>query len=88
MHHIYIHLYVRLIYDINKTYYIKIVLNKEINKFYKDLINNQVNGDTYQDLCKKNNNIDKLCGLSLLIIELEKNITIENNLKDYKRFIR
>ena len=79
MHHIYIHVYVRLIYDINKTYDIQVVLNKEINKFYKDLINNQVNGDTYQDLCKKNNNIDKLCGLSLLIVELEKNITIENN---------
>ena len=29
--------------------------------------------ETYQDLCKKNN-IDKLCGLSLLIVELEKNI--------------
>ena len=79
MHHIYIHLYVLLINDISKKYDINILLNKEINKIYNNLIQKNNQGDTYQDLCNRNNNIDKLCGLTLLISNLEKNNKIDKN---------
>ena len=81
MHHIYIHLYVNLLNDINNKFNIEFLLNKEINSIYTKLMNpiNKMNGETYEDLCNKNNNLDKLCGLSLLISNLEQNIKIDNN---------
>ena len=79
MHHIYIHLYVKLLNDINNQNDIRILLNRELNSSYKKLIENNITGNTYEDLCNKNNKLDKLSGLSILISNLEKNISIENN---------
>ena len=39
---------------------------------YNSLINEKIEGTTYDDLCKKNNNLDKLSGLTILISYLEK----------------
>ena len=78
MHHIYIKLYVKLIYNINKNFNIYILLNKEIETKYLKLLNYKINGDTYDDLCEKNNNLDKITGLSILITHLEKENKINN----------
>ena len=78
MHHIYIKLYVKLIYNINKKFNIYILLNKEIETKYLKLLNFKINGETYDDLCEKNNNLDKMSGLSILITHLEKENKINN----------
>ena len=78
MHHIYIKLYVKLIYNINKNFNIYILLNKEIETKYLKLLNFKINGETYDDLCEKNNNLDKMSGLSILITHLEKENKINN----------
>jgi hypothetical protein len=79
MHHIYIHLYVRLINKVDTKHSINGLLNKEINKIYKKLMTEDIDDRTYDGLCKKNSNIDKISGLSILIAELEKENNIENN---------
>jgi len=78
MHHIYIDLYVKLIYNIGKNFNIYILLNKEIETKYSKLLNFKINGETYDDLCEKNNNLDKMSGLSILITHLEKENKINN----------
>ena len=78
MHHIYIDLYVKLIYNISKRFNIYILLNKEIETKYTKLLNFKIEGETYDDLCNKNNNLDKMSGLSILITHLEKENKINN----------
>ena len=78
MHHIYIDLYVKLIYNIGKNFNIYILLNKEIETKYTQLLNFKIDGETYDDLCNKNNNLDKMSGLSILITHLEKENKINN----------
>jgi hypothetical protein len=78
MHHIYIDLYVKLIYNIGKNFNIYILLNKEIETKYTKLLNFKIEGETYDDLCNKNNNLDKMSGLSILITHLEKENKINN----------
>lgn len=78
MHHIYIDLYVKLIYNISKNFNIYILLNKEIETKYTKLLNFKIEGETYDDLCNKNNNLDKMSGLSILITHLEKENKINN----------
>ena len=78
MHHIYIDLYVKLIYNIGTNFNIYILLNKEIETKYSKLLNFKINGETYDDLCEKNNNLDKMSGLSILITHLEKENKINN----------
>ena len=81
MHHIYIDLYVKLIYNIGKNFNIYILLNKEIETKYLKLLNFKIEGETYDDLCDKNNNLDKMSGLSILITHLEKENKINNGSK-------
>ena len=82
LHHIYIELYVQFINKIKESFDINDILNKELNKKYNSLINEKIEGNTYEDLCKKNNNLDKLSGLTILIAYLEKdNIIICNSEK-------
>ena len=76
LHHIYIELYVQFINKIKESFNINDILNKELTKKYNSLINEKIEGNTYEDLCKKNNNLDKLSGLTILISYLEKNNTI------------
>ena len=78
MHHIYIDLYVKLIYNIGINFNIYILLNKEIETKYTKLLNFKIEGETYDDLCNKNNNLDKMSGLSILITHLEKENKINN----------
>ena len=78
LHHIYIELYVKLLNLINKEHNIHILLNKELEKIYSSLINEDNDNNTYEGLCKKNNNLDKLSGLSILITHLEKANKINN----------
>jgi len=54
LHHIYIELYVKLINMINKKFNINILLNKELEKIYSNLLNEQNNTETYEGLCNKN----------------------------------
>ena len=81
LHHIYIELYVKLINLINKEHNIHVLLNKELEKIYSSLIKEDNNSKTYEGLCNKNNNLDKLSGLSILITHLEKANNINNNSK-------
>ena len=72
LHHIYIELYVKLLN----------LINKELEKIYSSLINEDNDNNTYEGLCKKNNNLDKLSGLSILITHLEKENKINKNSKN------
>jgi len=81
LHHIYIELYVKFINTMKGKYDINIILNKEITNKYNNLLNEKIDGDSYEDLCKKNNNIDKLGGLTILISYLEKDNEINTNSK-------
>ena len=81
LHHIYIELYVELLNSINEKHNINFLLNKILNKIYADLINEKNDSETYENLIKKNNNLDNISGLSILITHLEKKNNIENNSK-------
>ncbi len=81
LHHIYIELYVELLNSINEKHNINFLLNKILNKIYNNLINEKTNSETYEDLIKKNNNLDTISGLSILITHLEKKNNIQNNSK-------
>ena len=81
LHHIYIELYVKLLNNINKKLNINILLNKEIETKYRTLMSTKIKDETYDDLCEKNNNLDKITGLSILISHLENVIKINNDSK-------
>jgi len=79
LHHRYIKLYVSVLKDINSKNKIRIITQK-CDKYYDDFFNKfKVSGSSYEDLCKKNKNIDNIIGLSILITYLEK----ENILLNY-----
>ena len=78
LHHIYIELYVQFINKIKESFNINDILNKELNKKYNLLINEKIVGDTYEDSIR-NNNLDKLSGLTILISYLEKDNNIVCN---------
>lgn len=79
LHHIYIELYVDLINQIKDKFDINILLNKIIDETYNSLMNEKNNDKTYDSLIKKNDNLDKLSGLGILISSLEKQHNIKNN---------
>ena len=81
LHHIYVELYVQFINKIKESFNITEILNKELNNKYNSLINEKIVGNSYEDLCKKNNNLDKLSGLTMLIAYLEKDNNIICNTK-------
>ena len=72
LHHIYIEVYVELLNIISKTYDINDILNTMIDKYYNLLVNEENTVDTYENLIKKNNNLDKLCGLGIIVGYLER----------------
>ena len=79
LHHRYIKLYVSVLKDIDSKNKIRIITQK-CDKYYDDFFNKfKVSGSSYEDLCKKNKNIDNIIGLSILITYLEK----ENILLNY-----
>ena len=72
LHHRYIKLYVSVLKDIDSKNKIRIITQK-CDKYYDDFFNKfKVDGSSYEDLCKKNKNIDNIIGLSILITYLEK----------------
>ena len=80
LHHMYIPLYVRLLYEIkcpNKNSIIIKICNKYYDKLFNDEKNNGVS--TYENLCNENKKIDDIIGYSLLISHLEK----EDIINDY-----
>ena len=89
LHHIYIELYVKLINKMKINYDINLILNKELTNKYNVLLNENIKGDSYEDLCKKNNNLDKLSGLTILITYLEKdNMIVTNSEKIIDEFLK
>ena len=81
LHHRYVHLYVSILKEINnRNNRTKIVFIKaRCDKHYDDFFNKfNIEGGTYDDLCKRNKNIDNIIGLSILITHLEKEGIIEN----------
>ncbi len=72
LHHIYIEVYVELLNIISKTYDINDILNTMIDKYYNLLVNEENSVDSYENLIKKNNNLDKLCGLGIIVGYLER----------------
>lgn len=81
LHHIYIELYVEILNSINSKYNINLLLNKQLEKIYNNLIEEKNDSDTYENLIKKNNNLDTISGLSILITHLEKNNSLQNDSK-------
>ena len=79
LHHRYIKLYVSVLKDIDSKKKIRIITQK-CDKYYDDFFNKfKVDVSSYEDLCKKNKNIDNIIGFSILITYLEK----ENILLNY-----
>ena len=72
LHHIYIEVYVELLNIISKTYDINDILNTMIDIYYIFLVNEENSVDSYENLIKKNNNLDKLCGLGIIVGYLER----------------
>ena len=72
LHHIYIELYVELLNSISNKYDIYDILNTMIDKYYNSLVNEENTEDSYENLIKKNDNLDKLCGLVIIVGYLEK----------------
>ena len=81
LHHIYIELYVELLNIISKTYDINDILNTMIDKYYNTLVNEENSVDSYENLIKKNNNLDKLCGLGIIVGYLEKTHNLNKDSK-------
>ena len=81
LHHIYIELYVELLNIISKTYDINDILNTMIDKYYNSLVNEENSVDSYENLIKKNNNLDKLCGLGIIVGYLEKTHNLNKDSK-------
>lgn len=79
LHHRYIKLYVSVLKDIDSKNKIRIITQK-CDKYYDDFFNKfKVESSNYENLCKRNKNIDNIIGLSILITYLEK----ENILLNY-----
>ena len=72
LHHIYIELYVELLNSISNKYDIYDILNTMIDKYYNSLVNEENTEDSYENLIKRNDNLDKLCGLVIIVGYLEK----------------
>ena len=78
LHHRYVHLYVSILKEINNKNKISFI-TKRCDKHYDDFFNKfNINGTSYEDLCKRNKNIDNIIGLSILITHLEKEEIISN----------
>ena len=78
LHHRYVHLYVSILKEINNKNKISFI-TKRCDKYYDDFFNKfNINGTSYEDLCKRNKNIDNIIGLSILITHLEKEEIISN----------
>lgn len=78
LHHRYVHLYVSILKEINNKNKIQFIV-KRCDKHYDDFFNKfNVEGDSYEDFCKRNKNIDNIIGFSMLITHLEKEGIISN----------
>lgn len=78
LHHRYVHLYVSILKEIKCKNKIRIITHR-CEKHYDNFFNKfSVDGDTYEDLCKKNKNIDNIIGFSILITHLEKESILSN----------
>lgn len=72
LHHRYTYLYVSILKEIAIKNKIKIILqccDKHFDNFFNKF---EITGGTYEDLCKRNKNIDNIIGFSILITHLEK----------------
>lgn len=79
LHHIYIELYVELLNSISNKFDINVILNTMIDKYYNSLVNEENTSDSYENLIKKNNNLDKLCGLGIIVGYLERTHKLNKN---------
>jgi len=78
LHHRYVHLYVSILKEIQCKNKIRIITQR-CEKHYDNFFNKfSVNGNTYEDLCKRNKNIDNIIGFSILITHLEKESILTN----------
>ena len=77
LHHRYTHLYVSILKEIEARNKIRIITQK-CDTYYEKFFNAEITGNTYEDLCKRNKNIDNIIGLSILITHLEKEGILKN----------
>lgn len=77
LHHRYTHLYVSILKEIEAINKIRIITQK-CDKYYEKFFNAEITGNTYEDLCLRNKNIDNIIGLSILITHLEKEGILKN----------
>ena len=78
LHHRYVHLYVSILKEIKNKNKVSFIM-KKCDKHYDDFFNKfNISGSSYEDLCKRNKNIDNIIGLSILITHLEKEEIISN----------
>ena len=78
-HHIYIPYYVGILKEIQSPKK-KTILLKLCNKYHEDYFqdNTSTQKSAYEELCRKNKNIDNIIGFSLFISHLEKEDIIDN----------
>ena len=72
LHHRYVKLYVSILKEIKNRNKVNIII-KTCDKHYDNFFNKfNINCKSYDDLCKRNKNIDNIIGFSILITHLEK----------------
>ncbi len=78
LHHRYVHLYVSILKEIKNKNKVTLIISR-CDKHYDNFFNKfNINGTSYEDLCKHNKNIDNIIGFSILITHLEKEEIISN----------
>ena len=82
LHHIYIHIYIKMINEINKNINVIRILNNTLNKYYDIIFNhNYVKSDNkYDDLCNENKQTDNMIGFLMLITYLDKDDIIKERI--------
>ena len=84
LHHTFIHIYIKIIEEINVDVNIKRVLNNTLDKYYKFIFeeNTEISDNVYDNLCNENKRNDNKIGYLMLITYLDKNDISKERIDD------
>jgi hypothetical protein len=84
LHHTFIHIYIKIINEINVSVNIKRVLNNTLDKYYKFIFeeNTEKSDNVYDNLCNENKRNDNKIGYLMLITYLDKNDISKERIDD------
>ena len=84
VHHHFVHIYVKILEEINKNNNIIRVLNNTLNKYYGFIFDHKIVGsdNTYDNLCNENRQTDNKIGYLMLITHLDINNVVCDRISD------